>query len=290
MISAFGATDIGSALNGENQDAFLVTPHMFVVADGHGSAGGRVATVATKIFESADTKPMVELFAEAEEAVRPFFPETAMGDGGTTLSALRVMADGSCEVGHVGDSEVRYFDAYGCSEGTALTIDHSACNLTEFHRVRAFPSPARFEFGRVSRPVFLQINGKWVFNAAGTGQHCTVRGDWATYLVSPGGENLAVTRAIGDFSMKEHGVIAEPTITRADPPAPGTVRAIVMASDGLWDAMLYETVGAIVRRPDLLGDAEGATKVLMTVALETARRCFGTHIDNITAVVVYVSG
>ena len=285
MISAFGATDIGGSA--ENQDTFLVSQNMFVVADGHGRGGARAAAVATAAFVAAEERPMTELFAEAEEAVRPLFPGAFSTGGGTTLSALRIGADGSCEVAHVGDSEVRYFDSE--DSGVALTADHSACSLDEFLRLRAFPSPARCEFAGTARPVFVYADGNWRFNLAGSGHHCTVRGDWATYLISPMGENLAITRAIGDFAMKEFGVIAEPTIMTAPPPAAGTVRAIVMASDGLWDAMLYESVAAIVRRPDLLGDAEGATKVLMSVALETARRCFGTHIDNITAVVVYVS-
>jgi serine/threonine protein phosphatase PrpC len=286
MIASFGATDIGSGT--ENQDAFLVSQNMFVVADGHGRAGARAAAVATAAFVAAEERLMTDLFNDAEETVRALFSGLIRdGAGGTTLSALRIATDGSCEVGHVGDSEVRYFDELG--HGVALTADHSPCSLEEFHRVRAFPRPARFEFGRTSHPVFLRVDRDWVFNEAGAGHHCTVRGDWSSYLVSPTYENLAITRAIGDFSMKEHGVIAEPTIMRAKPPTAGIVRAIVMASDGLWDAMQYAEVGAIVRRPDLIGNAEAATKALMVVALETARRLFGTNCDNITAVVVYVS-
>jgi len=282
MISAFGATDIGSKINHENQDAFLVSSNMFVVADGHGRGGARVAAVATAAFVGESIKPMTELFAEAEEVVC-----TISAEGGATLSALRVNPDGSCEVGHVGDSEVRYYDSDGI--GVSLTADHSACSIDEFHRIRAFPSPVRFEFARTAQPVFIQSDGKWAFNRAGGGHFCTVRGDLAAYIVSSTGENLAITRAIGDFTMKEFGVIAEPTIMTVAAPATGTVRAIVMASDGLWDAMLYEDVGAIVRRPDLLGNAEAAVAALMEVALTTARRHFGSYIDNVTAIVTYVS-
>ena len=293
MISAFGITDIGGSA--ENQDTFLVTDRMFVVADGHGRGGCEVAMAATAVFASptiSEPPSFDKLFEYAESVARTIPSEkgNGNGNGGTTLSALYVNPDGSCEVAHVGDSEVRYFDE-DANEGVSLTTDHSACSLEEFKRIRSMQLDrvARFEFAGSHRPVFVEYYGDWIFNQAGAAQHCTVRGDWGSYLVSPSGERLAVTRAIGDFSMKENGVIATPSITSAPPPKPGTVRAIVMASDGLWDAMTYEEVCAIVRRPDLLGNAEAATKALMAASLETARLRFGPQIDNVTAVVIYLT-
>jgi serine/threonine protein phosphatase PrpC len=69
------------------------------------------------------------------------------------------------------------------------------------------------------------------------------------------------------------------------------VRAIVVASDGLWDALLPEEVRAIVRNPEFMAtqDAEAATAALMAVALKKGIELFGTDHDNVTAVVVYAA-
>jgi hypothetical protein len=191
---------------------------------------------------------------------------------------------------------VRYFDEEG--SGVSLTADHSPSSIDEFHRTRSAPQPGKFLFaahpsaptsGR--RPVFVESEGgTWVANPAGGNYHCTVRLDWSAYFISPyDEESLAITRAIGDFNMRQYGLTAEPTVTTAEAPAPGVTRAIVMASDGVWDVMRYEDVCAIVRKPELLGNAEAATAALMKAAKEAGNVLFGLSMDNITAVVVYLT-
>lgn len=292
-ISAFGSTHIGGASNSENQDTFFVRERTFGVFDGHGRAGGEMAATARDIFQDAPLDAAT--FAQAEEAVRPLVSPYSVSGGGTTASVLYIdPLTNECRVGHVGDSEVRYFDSDE-GAGVSLTADHSPCSLEEFKRIQAVLTPAEFEFATYgayyyTRPLFINREDTWIINPAGGHKHCTVRGDWGTYIVNPvTEERLAVTRALGDFGMKTCGVIAEPSIIVAPPPAHGTTRAIVMASDGLWDAMQYEEVRAIVRDPAVLGNAEAATAVLMTVAAAANAKHFGSSADNITAVVVYLT-
>jgi serine/threonine protein phosphatase PrpC len=295
MISAFGSTNIGGTSNKENQDSYFIGDHMFGVFDGHGRGGRSVALTTCTVFAEASLdSSFPEIFAAAEKAVSLIKLPIAPSAGGTTASCLYIDPDeGYCQVGHVGDSEVRYFDDDD-GAGVSLTADHSACSLEEFLRIKVTPDPSRFEFSprppsRTGRPVFVKQGDDWIMDPRGGNSHCTVRGDWGAYLVSPYDDRLAVTRALGDFHMKPHGVIAEPTVTTVDPPAAGVTRAIVLASDGLWDAMKYEEVRAIVRKPELLGNAEAATGALMEAALAKNAAIFGASTDNVTAVVVYTT-
>jgi serine/threonine protein phosphatase PrpC len=62
-----------------------------------------------------------------------------------------------------------------------------------------------------------------------------------------------------------------------------------MASDGLWDSVQFAEVCAVVRQPDLLGNATAATAAVMELGLKAGKRIYGNNVDNITVVVVYVS-
>jgi len=294
-ISAAGATDIGGGRNKENQDMFHVDvgARRFCIADGHATHGRAAAVAACAAVAASAHAALAPIFEEAEAAVRSAMPAYGFsGDGGTTATVLQIDPDGTCRVGNVGDSEARYFDEDD-GVGVSLTSDHSATSLEEFHRIRASFPATRFEFTRSSyqpvRPVFVSSADDWIMNPAGGYQYCTVRSDWSAYVIGPDGEQLAMTRALGDFNMKRGGVIATPHIEIAEPPASGVSRAIVIASDGLWDAMHYAEVRAIVRNPDFLGNAEAATAALMTAALAAGKRHFGAHCDNVTAVVIYMT-
>jgi serine/threonine protein phosphatase PrpC len=284
MISAAGATNIGGVHNLENQDHFFVGERTFGVFDGHGANGDRMARTAMGVCQTNTHLPFPAMFALAEDALK-----SIRGNGGTTASILQVAEDGSCTVGHVGDSEVILATDTGT---TVLSEDHSALNLSEYRRIQTESiDPAEFIFaGRpASRPVFVDVDGSLELNPAGGNYYCNIRGDWASYLRSDlTGEHLAVSRALGDHDMKWHGVSAQPSVLSAPPPAEGETHAIVMASDGLWDAMRYEDVRAIVRRPDLLGNASAAVAVLMQEALNAGQTHFHGNSDNVCCVVVYV--
>jgi serine/threonine protein phosphatase PrpC len=302
MISASGLTHLGGPRNRENQDAFHVGTRRFCVVDGHGKHGKRVAEAARDCFAAAaDGRSFEDMFAEAETVVRSQLPPSSYdesGEGGTTASVLQIADDGTCRVAAVGDSEVRVFDDNE-SDGITLNEDHSASSLEEFRRIQAVAPATRFEFTNPpaayhfcygKKPVFIQgADSEWMLDVSGGYTYSTVRKEWSAYVVGRNGEHLAMTRAIGDFNMKNSGIIATPSEMSVGPPAAGVVRAIVMASDGLWDAMQYAEVRDIVRNPALIGNAEAATTALMEAARAAGATHFGSNSDNVTAIVVYLT-
>lgn len=98
---------------------------------------------------------------------------------------------------------------------------------------------------------------------------------------------LAMTRSIGDLVAGSVGVTCEPEIqvyeglTKND-------RALVVASDGLWDRLSNEEISQIVMQFHPRGDAEGAVQLLMSESVVRWQREQGM-IDDITIIVAYLN-
>lgn len=301
------------------------------VFDGHSNLGAEFATWAVEHFAaSKSTETLGEVFATADAAIRArlrthltekgtahlehggaFYHRGYYGArgtpirGGTTASVLRLDHEtGAMEFAHVGDSDVRVFDEPKADEdadGLSLTEDHSPTNMSEWNRIHAAYPSTRFIFDDRGvyprRPVFTPStttpNG-WTLNPVGGYTYADVHGSWGAYVQTPDGSaSLAMTRALGDFDLKVCGVSDVPHITVADGPAPGSTRAIVVASDGLWDATQFADVQAIVRRPDLLSacNAEAAAAEVLALGIRSSMEKFGGNAchDNIVVSVVYVT-
>ena len=299
------------------------------VFDGHSNLGAEFATWAVEHFAaSKPTETLGEVFATADAAIRArlrahlgskgiahmeaggaFYHRGYYGArgtpvrGGTTASVLRVDHEtGAMEFAHVGDSDVRIFDDTAeDTDGLSLTEDHSPTSLSEWARIHASHPTTRFIFDDRGvyprRPVFTPsaaAAGGWALNPVGGYTYADVHGSWGAYVQTPDGSaSLAMTRALGDFDLKVCGVSDVPHITVADGPAPGSTRAIVVASDGLWDATQFADVQAIVRRPDLLGpcNAEAAAAEVLALGIKSSMEKFGGSAchDNITVSVIYVT-
>jgi len=286
-MKAAGATSIGGSKNRENQDVFFIKDRTIGVFDGHGRHGLVAATTAATFFATAAADPAA--FAAADAAVCAVLPSWEGGIvGGTTATILQIAEDGTLTVAHVGDSEVWAFDSAE-AEGRQITADHSPLNLDEYKRVRATAlHPTEFRFVPADsrtkgRPVFVSKDGDFILNPEGGHFHCDVRGSWAANICGHG-VNLALTRALGDVELKPYGLSAVPSIIVE----PAGARAIVIASDGLWDILTPAQVRAVIFSAHLLGDAAAAAAALMETATEAGKRLFGTDYDNITLVVVYV--
>jgi protein phosphatase len=125
-----GVTDAGRKRR-RNEDAYVVEPPLFAVADGMGGAqagevASRLAVVAFREFHEADefapTERVTAIIKEANRRIYERAREDAAASGmGTTITAA-VLADDSIAIGHVGDSR-----AYRLREGglEQLTEDHS---------------------------------------------------------------------------------------------------------------------------------------------------------------------
>ena len=114
-----------------NEDAFVVDPPLFVIADGMGGAqagevASRLAAAAFREYHEADElDPEARLAATIQEANRRIY-ERSRADAetsgmGTTITAALVTGD-AVAIGHVGDSR-----AYRLRDGRLeqLTHDHS---------------------------------------------------------------------------------------------------------------------------------------------------------------------
>ena len=296
---------------------------LVTVFDGHGTYGEQAAVWAQEHFQGcAAGMDYDEMFAGADSSIYerlkghlrglrlPFVESAgalystgyygALGmpvRGGTTATAVRILEDtGAMTVAHVGDSEVRVWDCDG--DGIELCVDHSPNNIDEFMRVRESHPRSQFLFGSVNgltaRPVFVPSAGSWTAHPEGGCQYSDVRKSWASYFVvagAAGREQLAMTRALGNFGMKRHGLISTPHVTNLPAPSAGVTRAVVLASDGLWDAVQYADVGRLVRQPELLGNADAAAAALLDFGIAKSKEAFGgvaAH-DNITVAVAYVT-
>jgi PPM family protein phosphatase len=130
IVETAGVTDAGRKRR-RNEDAYVVEPPLFVVADGMGGAqagevASRLAAAAFRDFHEADDlDPEERVVAIIREANRRIY-ERARADReasgmGTTVTAALVVGD-RVAVGHVGDSR-----AYRIRSGRLeqLTEDHS---------------------------------------------------------------------------------------------------------------------------------------------------------------------
>lgn len=190
-------------------------------------------------------------------------------------------------------------------EGTSITADHAPTCAAEYERALrdASPgaSPPRFVFdtppshsppGAVERPVFVRdTEGQLCLNPAGGYAAATVRGDWGAYIVAGDGrERIAFTRAIGDFNMKRYGVSAEPTVAGDIPPPPaGTIRVVVVASDGMWDACHYREVAEAIQK-SLGAGVSAVARELRHLAEYCSTERFGEVHDNISIAVAVIRG
>jgi PPM family protein phosphatase len=125
-----GRTDAGRVRR-RNEDAFVLDPPLFAVADGMGGAqagevASRLAVAALREYHEADQmEPRERVQALIREANRRIYEralEDAQASGmGTTITAA-LLTGGRLIIGHVGDSR-----AYRIRDGTLeqLTEDHS---------------------------------------------------------------------------------------------------------------------------------------------------------------------
>ena len=285
------AIDIGDG--NVQQDMVRLHGNTAIVADGHGKLGHEFAAIVSDSMIASPLSTPLDLFAATEAHLRTLYPLDT--DGGTTCTHVTFHPDTHVmTVANLGDSAVRYWDAPG--EGMSASADHGPCDLDEFKRVTAAGGRCLFSSdgvpGRVKSPTFLpQADGTLLYNKAGLVSFKNVHGEAAAYLEGSGTPvRLAVTRAFGDYALLPYGMIATPSITTVPPPAAGSTRAVVIASDGLWDVMAYDAIGAIVRNPAYMDskDATAAAEALMAVAIPTGRSLFGPYQDNTTIVVVYL--
>jgi serine/threonine protein phosphatase PrpC len=255
------------------------------VFDGHGTGGHIASQTALDIFSLNPTMSFLKLFKNIEKAC---WMSLGSKTGGTTATILRInIITGVSEVANVGDSTIRVYDSDTLS-GCNITQDHDTLNKDEFLRIHEQYPKTKFMFSNSDRHIYVPIKGtnNFKLNPLGGVIHNTSK-EWAGYVVSPNNKKIALTRSIADFYMKECGLISEPFIQTILPPSLGVLRAIVIASDGLWDTLIDSEIREIVHHIDLIGNSDLASEALLAKAIKKGREIYGI-MDNITLSVIYM--
>jgi len=204
------------------------------------------------------------------------------------------------------------------SDTIKLTSDHSPENIREFYRIRDhYPNPReplkpylqfiydKYGYPKCYCPNLFNIDNCGIPSLTNEGKyHKTVRGDFATYIITPLSsqftEQLAFTRTLGDFQLQKYGVSHLPEIKSIDLDKlfkkVTSPLCIVIASDGVWDNWLYEDVTKFItesnRVEKVFTDKNGCQEItdeFMKLNQEKARTNFGNTADNATSIIVYIS-
>ncbi|KAF3447506.1 hypothetical protein FNV43_RR12692 [Rhamnella rubrinervis] len=104
---------------------------------------------------------------------------------------------------------------------------------------------------------------------------------WLPHEDTPG---LAMSRAFGDFLLKDHGIISTPDVSfhRLTPKD----QFIVLATDGVWDVLSNNEVASIVWKAN---SEEAAARAVVEAATATWRKKFpASKIDDCTVVCLFL--
>ncbi|KAL3515992.1 hypothetical protein ACH5RR_022894 [Cinchona calisaya] len=103
---------------------------------------------------------------------------------------------------------------------------------------------------------------------------------WLPEEESPG---LAMSRAFGDYCVKDFGLISVPEVTHRN--ITGKDQFVVLATDGVWDVISnQEAVQLVASTPDR---AKSAKHLVQCAARAWRRKRRGIAMDDISAIVLY---
>jgi len=156
---------------------------------------------------------LYDTFASANRALLAHLKKLDTMSGST--GAMVLINKNMIYIAHVGDSRIVH------SNGTALTQDHKLSNPAEKKRI--------YDINK-DKPAILDAIAENGF----------------IYLPSPqlDGDGVAMTRAFGDFTLVETGLIAQPDVCSR------TMKSgefIIIASDGIWDVLSDKEAAEFVK-------------------------------------------
>lgn len=175
------------------------------------------------------------------------------------------MQNGKVYSGNVGDSRsILCSVSDGISYSRELTIDHKPSNPNEKMRIEA-------SGGEVHKLI------------SDNGEECGPYRVWIKGQRMPG---LAISRSFGDTVASSVGVNTEPDVNEVK--ITPQDKALVIASDGVWDMLSNEEITKVVIKFALKNQPE---KALSTIINEARRRWeeVDTHIDDISCIVVVLN-
>mmetsp|Transcript_65158 Transcript_65158/g.168132 ORF Transcript_65158/g.168132 Transcript_65158/m.168132 type:complete len:498 (-) Transcript_65158:125-1618(-) len=102
---------------------------------------------------------------------------------------------------------------------------------------------------------------------------------------------ISMSRSLGDLSVKDCGVIAEPEVVVWDTKKYRQDALVLAASDGVWEFLSTETVASMVLDALAAGKTHlEALELLLQAAREQWKEKEGEYCDDITAVLVSLDG
>eukprot|EP00956_Cyclotella_meneghiniana_P022195 scaffold41616_cov66-Cyclotella_meneghiniana.AAC.3 len=255
--------------NKPNQDAFIgggivteETNHksgvLFAVFDGHGPNGHDCAVSAAKKVKSQFVREMQNISSHnipdesthVRDLLSTSYHEASMqlengvigidaSQSGTTATSLFITKD-FLHVANVGDSRcllVEHIDEGNVTLVKPLTQDHTPDQDSEIKRIEAHGGVVmtsnQYDTNNDSNSINFQQKRIWSKEGKGPG--------------------TAFTRSIGDSIAKELGVIADPECEHF--PFPSTGAMFVLGSDGVFDFVPNDEIGAVVKKYEDPADA-----------------------------------
>ena len=324
-------TDIGGSINHENQDESLILEldglYIFGIFDGHGYENGKKVAINAKKFmkeyfenntfdETIPQEYFNNLFESTDNKIKELLKnditKTRTMDrycgGGSTCSIL-VIKNNKCYYAHVGDSYAlicgKNQDINLCEE---LGYDHSPTNIEEYKRVSTFKNPLLFEYDNTNGPnkkIYKKVNDELIINKGI--YYKNIKNEFASVVSIPTNsifpsKTLSMTRALGDFSFKHHGVISTPSVFEFSLESKfetlggeNNILSFVLASDGVWDNWLNEKVSEFVMYDNCikaLTNPEGPQRITQAFIERTniyGKQNFGNSSDNAVAIIIYVT-
>lgn len=257
---------------------------LFTVFDGHGEGGELVSEYALTEIQTRlqkhplFTKDIAEAFRQTFLTVDESLTHQTLIEpmySGTTACAVLLKND-KLVISNVGDSRAvigkrqpRGTDATASSYAAhELSVDQNPDSPGEQDRIErcgGYVSPPPEE--GLSARVWLDRN-------------CTQIG-------------LAMSRSIGDHSVKPVGVISEPVVTTHTLCPQGTDEFLILASDGVWEFLSSNDAVQIVHKCFEGKNGGGASKgcqALIEAAAAKWHEHEGDYRDDITALVIKFDG
>ena len=290
MAEVYVASQPGSVrgkVKKENQDSYVVRKGLVnevdillvMVCDGHGDFGHFISRYITQHLPGKLTSLQVNPHRDLDDSLKEVVTaevenihwevvnskEFTAEYSGSTLVAT-IIRGNSVLCANVGDSRaVLIYTDRGHWYSKQLTSDHKPDSEHERERIES-------SFGRVE---------------AMKGRNGESMGPARVWLLSGEVPGLAMSRSIGDTVAHSVGVSERPEMS-VHCLLPED-KAIVVASDGLWDAVSNEAVTEVVSQNYMKGTMAACGKELMKLA-EQQWRNKGESVDDITVAVVALTG
>ena len=268
----------------ENQDALFITDKtdgtstlkVFAVFDGHGDSGTRTSHDLSEFLHSYYTSDTVAHSTEESviNSIRTSIKKATTyiksqpyntDYSGSTLNMVTLystLKDPIIKIitTNIGDSRCIAI-SYTNNNVIQLTKDHKPNDTTERERIES-------KGGEVARVNWANF------------------GPFRVWFKGKNFPGLAMSRSIGDNIAKTIGVINEPDINIYNANALN-VKAIVLATDGVWEFMNNNRIRDIVIEYYKADDCKGAAKKIVAEARKLWEVNNKMGIDDITCIVIY---